>query len=135
MMTPALRDHLAQELRVRVGHLVEVLPHGVDGSFAPPVLVIGQPDVEFRAWGCEDLVTIGLAVVVRHHPDGPAATQRALEELWPQVAAQVKSLCHEDPSLGGLVTLAELKTAEFGDFTVQGQSFPAQQIALNVFVS
>lgn len=45
MMTPALRDYLAQELGKRVGHLVSVLPRGVVGPFSPPVLVFGQPDV------------------------------------------------------------------------------------------
>lgn len=135
MMTPALRDYLAQELGKRVGHLVSVLPRGVVGPFSPPVLVFGQPDVEFRSWGCEDLVTLGMAVVVRHHPDGPAETQRELEDLWPQVAAEVKGLLHDDPRLGGHVTTAELKSAEFGDFEVQGQTYPAQQLTIEIFTS
>lgn len=122
-----LRDHLAVEG-------LTVLPFGVTGQFQPPALVLGQPDVEFGSWGCVHKVTIGLAVVVRHHPEGPEATIRDLDRVWPQVATQILDLIRTDPTLGGFVTNTELTTAVYGDFIVAGTAYPAQNLTLETYV-
>ena len=128
----ALADGLADEL---AGVAVAVLPYGVTGPFQPPCVVLGQPDTEFGDFLCVDKNTLGLAVVVRDHPQGPAATQQELEGLWPQVAAAVKRLLQADNTLGGLVVDARLMSAEFGDLVVQGQPFPAQQLTLEIYTT
>jgi len=127
----ALASALAGELPAGVA---SVLPYGVVGPFQPPVVVLGQPDVEFGAWGCEDKHTYGAAVVVRDHPDGPAATQQQLEGLWPQVAAAFRAAFRADQTLGGVVTDAQLTSATFGDFMVQGTPYPAQQLTIEIYL-
>lgn len=134
-MTPEVRLALAAALVAQLPDgLATVLPYGVVGPFQPPCLVIGQPDVEFGDWSCTDRVTVGLAVVVRDHPEGPAATQRSLETLWPQVAAALKAAFHADETLGGLVTTAQLVRADFGDFVVQGSPYPAQNLTIEIYL-
>ena len=134
-MRPELREALAAALRTAVPYgRAEVLPYGVVGPFQPPVVVIGQPDVEFTEWGCTDKVTIGLAVVVRDHPEGAAATQQELETLWPQIADAVKSVFHADETLGGLVTTARLVRADFGDFMVHGTPYPCQNLTCEIYL-
>lgn len=135
MITTATRERLAQLLGEQLGEPAPatVLPYGVTGAFQPPVIVLGQPDVEFGDWGCTDKNTLGVAVVVRDDPTGPVATQKALDRLWPQVAAALKAVFAADPTLGGQVTHSELKTAEYGTFVVQAKSFPAQNLTINLY--
>lgn len=135
MMSPAVRVALADAVRWQLpAGVATVLPYGVVGPFQPPCVVLGQPDVEFGDWLCTDKVTVGLAVVVRDHPEGPAATQQSLETLWPQVAAAVKAALHSDQTLGGLVTTAQLVRADFGDFMVQGTPYPAQNLTIEIYL-
>jgi len=113
---------------------VEVLPRGVVGTFTPPVAVIGQPDVQFDTEHMcgTDETTFPIAVVVRHHPGGPAATQAELEELWPQVAARLRDHLDSDPSMGGICSAAELTDSTFGELQVQGQAYPAQALTVTI---
>lgn len=134
-MTPEVRAALAAAIAGQLpAGLATVLPYGVVGPFQPPCVVIGQPDVEFGEWSCTDKATVGLAVVVRDHPEGPAATQQSLETLWPRVAAAVKAVFHADQTLGGLVTTAQLVRADFGDFMVQGTPYPAQNLTVEIYL-
>ena len=133
----AVRAHIASELTSRLGVLLadppDVLPRGVDGPFDPPVVVLGQPDVEFDVEPCLDKWTLSVAVVVRVDPSGMTATQTQLEELWPAVATAVREMCSDDQSLGGLVASARALSADFGDFKVGSQTFPAQAIQLEIY--
>ena len=135
-MTPAVRQALAAAIAAQLPTPApaSMLPYGVVGPFQPPVMVLGQPDVEFGAWGCTDKVTIGLAVVVRDSPEGAAATQQQLEGLWPVVAAAVKAAFAADETLGGLVAEAHLVGATFGDFMVQGTPLPAHNLTIEIHV-
>ena len=78
MIPAGARSYIADQVLVDG---LTVMPFGVTGPFQPPALVFGQPDVEFGDWGCAHKITIGLAVVVRHHPEGPEATIRDLDLL------------------------------------------------------
>lgn len=111
-----------------------VLPFGVSGPFDPPALVIGQPDVTFAEWGCTNRVTIGLAVVARHHPEGAEATIRDLDTLWVTVAWRLLDVIRTDPTLGGFVTDTTLKSAQFGDFVVAGSEYPCQNLTIETYV-
>lgn len=134
VITTAVRERLAQLLGEQLSEPIPaVLPYGVTGPFQPPAVVIGMPDVEFGEWGCTDKSVLGMAVVVRDHPDGPVETQRELDELWPRVAQALKAIFQGDPTLGGLVTHAELRTAEYGSLLVQGRTFPAQQLTTHIY--
>ena len=133
MITPQIRTQIAAQIGSRLAGVdCQVLAFGVTGPFQPPCAVLGQPDVDYDVQPCVAKVTIGLAVVVRHHPQGPEATQRDLETLWPQVAAAVRDLEHTDPTLGGQINDFHLTRAEFGSFDAQGNSFPAQNLVLEI---
>ena len=132
-MTAAVRDRLAQLLGEQLGESpARIYPHGIAGVLELPAIVFGQPDVEFGEWGCTDKNVMGVAVVVRDEPTGPTDTIRALDELWPQVAAALKRVV-SDPTLGGVVDHAELAAAEFGSFAVAGRTFAAQNITINIY--
>lgn len=135
MITAAAREYLADQLRPVLGADAVILPYGVAGPFQPPAVVFGQPDVEFDEWGASHKVLFGMAVVVRQHPEGPSATQRELEGLWPRVARALLDITREDRTLGGHVDHAAVKQSQFGDLLVQGTPFPAQNIILEIFVS
>lgn len=135
MITAAARLALADQLESELagqGVDVPVLPYGVLGAWQPPAVVLGMPDVTFDAWACVDQVVLGVAVVVRHEPEGPAATAQRLEELWPAAAAALRAVIATDATLGGAVVETVLKEAAFGDFIVAGQSFPAYLLTLEI---
>lgn len=133
--TPELRDALGELLEGLVGDdLLTVLPRGPRGPFQPPVAVMGMPDVEWGDYLCTDLVRLDVTVVVRDHPDGPAASIAELEGLWPQVAGRLRAHIDRDPTLGGLVTSVRMARADFGDYAVQGKAYAAQNITLEFHV-
>lgn len=136
MMGPAVREQLADLLRDALPDDVdaEVLPYGVVGQFDPPCIVFGQPDVEFNDEApCIDKSTVGVAVVVRWEPDGSAATQIALEELWPRVAGALRHLTRTNPTLDGMVAESRLVSASYGEFAITGTEYPAQLLTLEIY--
>lgn len=97
--------------------------------------MLGQPDVEFDAGQLvrgTSRVLFPVAVVVRLSPDGPAAAQAELEEMWPVVASVLKSALDADPRMGRLCAAAWVSSSGFGSLAVQGAAFPAQEITVEI---
>lgn len=131
----AVRAWLTDTLTSGLPDAVTVLPRGVDGPFTPPAVLLGQPDVDFDAGQLvarTDRVLWPVAVVVRQAPDGPAATQAELEDLWPVVAGVLRNALDADPDMGGLCSAAWVASSSFGSLQVQGAAFPAQEITVEI---
>lgn len=128
----ALRGLLASELKTRTTGL-GVHPRGIDGAFQPPVVVLGQPDVEFDVQPCH-IHRYGMPVAVAVGRPGfdEIATQAELEGRWLEVAVALQELVDEGvlDALG--VVDATVTRSDSGSFTVQGQSYPAYSITIEI---
>ncbi|MGC4106050.1 MAG: hypothetical protein QM753_06805 [Thermomicrobiales bacterium] len=128
----ALRGLLAAELDGRTIGL-GVHARGIDGAFQPPVAVLGQPDVEFDVEPCHvHRYTLPVAVAVGRPGFDEAGTQAELEGRWLEVAGALQAVVDEGvlDALG--VVDVTLTRSDAGSFTVQGQSYPAYSITIEI---
>lgn len=128
----AVRASLAEAITDAVLDDVTVYPRGVDGTFTAPAVVIGQPSIEFEVQPCIDRWTVPVAVAVDRTGIDETATQQQLENTWPAVASALAVWVDAGEWPAG-VTHAAMTRADFGQLLVQGQSFPAQEIQLEIY--
>lgn len=128
----AVRASLAEAITAAVPGDVTVYPRGVDGTFTAPAVVIGQPSIEFEVQPCIDRWTLPVAVAVDRTGIDETATQQQLEDAWPAVASALAVWVDTGEWPAG-VTHAAMTRADFGQLMVQGQSFPAQEIQLEIY--
>lgn len=126
----ALGDWLDQH---RPDTVERVYRRAVDGAFQAPAVVIGQPTVEeWMAQPCGISRWSWPVHVVTDRPGGDEeATQTQLETSWTQVAGVLEQLLDANPYLGG-AQQAWLTRADFGSLLVQGQSYPAYEITIEL---
>lgn len=112
----------------------EVVRAGIDGIAEFPAVIIGQAD-----WSEADLTmsqfersTFPVAVVVKRSGDDTADID-ALDNLWPTVLDRLKAAARADPSLGSVCRAAVVTRARFGLYSVQGASYPAQMIFIDLY--
>lgn len=108
---------------------------GVDALAVFPTVIVGQP-----AWQPQsqltyqlDRSTFPIACVVHRASSGDSVTIDELEELWPAVVQLLKTASEHDQTLGGVCDQALIARADFGAFTLQGQSYPAQLIFIELY--
>lgn len=106
---------------------------GVDAVPEFPSVIIGQP-----AWDVVDQLpyafqrsTFPVAVVV-NRSSADSVVIDTLESLWPQVVNVLRAAIEADPSLGGICADASVPRAGFGQFSIQGQNYPAQLIFIEL---
>lgn len=94
-------------------------------------VIVGQPNVNrFDSQPCIDAVDWPVGCVVAVGPAGNyRMAQQRLEALWPAVAEALRTITDQGQLTGvGNVVAVELARAEFGDFSISGQTHPAQVI-------
>lgn len=128
----ALRGLLASELDSRTTDL-GVHPRGIDGVFQPPAAVLGQPDVEYGVQPCGICrYELPVAVVVGRPGFDDTATLAELERHWQAVVAALQGLIGEGVlDVLGVVD-ATVTRSDAGSFLVQGQSYPAYAITVEI---
>ena len=130
----AARDRLAEIIRTNVPDTVSVQRPGFDAVATFPAVIIGMP-----TWEPDDRLPYGMerhrwpvaVVVARDGQDSTTIDQ--LEELWPAVVDLLRTAAHTDQTLGGVCAEAVVIRADFGQFAVQGSSYPAQLISIDLY--
>lgn len=131
---PAVRTLLAQliEQELAAGDVqARVYPEPPETEPADVAVIVGQPNVTgFDSRPCIDSVDWPVGCVVAVGPSGNyRMAQQRLEALWPHVAEALRTITDQGQLTGGgNVVAVELARAEFGDFSISGQTHPAQVI-------
>lgn len=110
---------------------IEVYEWAVDGPIALPAIFIGLPEVEFRVQPCIDKVELPIAVAVGRSGADDKAMHQELEQLWPRVAEVLDAAVPAE--FLDIGTNAEMTRAQFVPIGIQGQTYPAQEITLEIY--
>jgi hypothetical protein len=109
---------------------------GIDSLPVFPSVIIGQP-----SWATAPEITYALSqstfpiacVVNRSGVGGDTPSIDTLEDLWPAVVELLRTTSELDQTLGGVCSQALIIRADFGAFTIQGQTYPAQLITVELY--
>lgn len=109
---------------------------GIDSVPVFPTVIVGQP-----SWQTAPELTYALGrstfpigcVVNRSGVAGDTPSIDTLEGLWPAVAHLLRMTSEQDQTLGGVCSQALITRADFGAFTIQGQTYPAQLITVELY--
>lgn len=133
-------DHSAA--RAKIAELVEdTVPAGTTvyrSGLVPladfPAVVIGMPSWSVDPSSiCTDRSTFPVAVILERPGFQDPATVDELETLWQSITEALREASRQDQTLGGVCAASAVQHAEFGQFNVQGQDFPAQVIFVDLF--
>lgn len=133
-------DHSAA--RTRLGMIIEavapigtkVYRSGLEPLADFPAVVIGMP-----AWSVDesshstDRSTFPVAVILERPGFQDPVTVDALETLWQTITIALRNASLLDQTLSGVCRASAVQHAEFGQFNVQGQDYPAQVIFVDLF--
>jgi hypothetical protein len=110
---------------------------GIDSLPVFPTVIVGQPS--WQAAPPERTYALGQStfpigcVVNRSGIGGDAPSIDALEDLWPAVVDLLRTTSEQDQTLGGVCSQALISRADFGAFSIQGQTYPAQLITIELY--
>lgn len=130
-----VRDALVAIITDAVPATVAVHRSAFDGAATFPTVVIGMP-----SW--EDDTTVNycaphsmwpVAVVVNRPGMADAETVSQLDDLWPVVFTALRDTSRADPTLSGVCKQSVITRAQFGQFSIQGQLYPAQLITIDLY--
>lgn len=132
---PTVRNGLQAIITAVVPADVIVYRSAFDGSPTFPSVVVGMPSWEddTTANYCHPHMLWPIAVVVNRPGSNDAGTVDQLDRLWPVVFNQLRDLSAQDPSLQGICRQSVIGRAQFGQFAVQGQSYPAQLLTADLY--
>lgn len=134
------RARLAEIIQAAIGDgrvpSATVQRAGIDSVPVFPSVIIGQP-----SWQTQPELTYAIqqsswpvaCVVNRSGVGGDTPSIDALEDLWPAVVELLKTTSELDQTLGGVCSQALITRADFGAFTIQGQTYPAQLITVELY--
>lgn len=108
--------------------VAKVYRRAIDGAFQAPAVLIGQPAIEeadVQPCGI-DRWSLPVHVVVARPGGDEERTQRQLEDVWTAVLNFLRE------AVDGLPGSARVMRAEFGSLMVAGQSYPAQEITIEI---
>lgn len=131
---PDARAQLAKIIGDAVGSQVQVYPSGTSGTVTFPAVVLGMPYGIPPANWCNPGITWPVGVVVSRPGTNDADPIDQLDRLWPLVFTTLRDLTARDSSLGGICNQSSVQdTTQMSQFDVQGQSYPAQLISLDLY--
>ena len=107
---------------------------GFDAVASFPTIVVGMP-----TWAPDDKLpyqfqrhTWPIAVVVGRGSQD-SATIDQLDSLWPDVLGVLRTASEQDGTLGGICAESLVLRADFGQFAIQGTSYPAQLVQIDLY--
>ena len=108
---------------------------GIDSLAVFPTVIIGQPNWEpqERLTYAIDRSTFPIACVVTRGVGGDTPAIDELEEIWSAIVQLLKTTSEQDQTLGGVCAQSMIARADFGSFTIQGQTYPAQLISVDLY--
>lgn len=110
---------------------IHVYTRAVTDTFVTPCVIIGIPEVEFDVQPCVDTTHLPIGVVVGRDGIDDAATQDQLEVVWRKVVDRLLTATRTggfDPVAHG----ADLKRSEYESVGVQGATYPAMTLTLDL---
>lgn len=131
----AQRDQLAKIITAGVPDTITVHRSAFDGTATFPLVVVGMPSWEddTAANYCHPHIMWPVAVAVSRPGSEDAKTVDQLDQLWPAVHDVLREASATDPTLAGICRQSVIGRAQFGQFAVQGQSYPAQLITVDLY--
>jgi hypothetical protein len=131
----AVRDQLVKVIETGVPDTITVHRSAFDGTTGFPMIVIGMPSWQddTTANYCAPHVEWPIAVVVSRPGGQDAETADTLDALWPVVFYTLREASQADPTLAGICVASVISRAQFGQFSVQGQTYPAQLITVDLY--
>lgn len=128
------RGRLAELIKADAPPEVAVQAAGFDAVASFPSVVIGMPN-----WQPDDNLPYGIqrqtwpVAVVVSRGSQDSATIGQLDELWPAVLELLRTASEADGTLGGICAQSIVTRADFGQFAIQGTSYPAQLIQIDLY--
>lgn len=129
----AARTGLAAILEELAPAGAKVLPAGIEALAVFPAVIVGMPiwsgdgpNYQFTTW------TWPIAVVV-NRTGSDKQTIGLLDKTWPVILAGLRAVSGQDGSLGGICVEAVVTRAQFGTYQIQGVTYPAQVIFLDLY--
>lgn len=131
----AVRDQLVKIIAADLPESISVHRSAFDGIPALPTVIIGMPSWEddTTANYCAPHTMWPIAVVVARPGSDDAGTVEQLDTLWPVVFEAIRDASRADPTLAGVCRQSVTNRAQFGQFAIQGQTYPAQLITVDLY--
>lgn len=130
----AVRDQLVKIIETVVP-TVTVYRSAFDGAAVFPSVIVGMPSWEddTTANYCAPHTLWPVAVVVARPGTNDQGTVDQLDALWPAVFHGLRDASHTDSTLSGICLQSVVNRAQFGQFAIQGQTYPAQLITVDLY--
>jgi hypothetical protein len=131
----AARDQLVKIIEVAVPATVTVHRSAFDGTTGMPMVIVGMPSWvdDTTVNYCAPHTEWPIAVCVARPGNNDAGTADQLDTLWPQVFTALRDASRADPTLAGICRQSVINRAQFGQFMIQGQPYPAQMITIDLY--
>ncbi len=127
MSVSSLRVTLADAISAVTDDRTTVYPTAVENLAGFPAVVLGMPSWRPGPTGCLSSWEFPVAVIVARDGISEEASVQALDDLWPTVLDALLDLRGRG--------IDDVTKAEFGMFTVQGQTYPAQVLTCTLTTS
>lgn len=129
-----VRSRLAEIVQDHVPDVVTVYRSGLEPLADFPAVVIGMPSwsVDSSSYNT-NRTTFPIAVIMEKPNHQSPLTVDALETLWQRLIEALLATSEKDGTLGNVCRASAIQHAEFGQFNVQGQDYPAQVIFVDLF--
>ena len=130
----AARSRLFQIIQDHIPQGTTVYRSGLQPLAEFPAIVIGMPSwsVDSSSYNT-NRTTYPIAVILEKPNTQSPVTVDVLEALWQRIIQALLYESERDGTLAGVCRASAIQHAEFGQFNVQGQDYPAQVIFVDLF--